>query len=37
MDNSNPYLDHFLVENLDDIIVYSHSLEEINLSTVFRV
>lgn len=27
MDNSNPYLDQFVVENLDDIIVYSHSLE----------
>ena len=26
MDNSNPYLDQFVVENLDDRIVYSHSL-----------
>jgi hypothetical protein len=27
MDNSNPYLHQFVVENLDDIIVYSHSPE----------
>ena len=28
MDTSNPYLDKFIVENLNDIIVYtSHSLE----------
>ena len=27
MDNSNSYLDQFVVENLDDIIVYSHSQE----------
>lgn len=27
MDKFNPYLDQFVVENLDDIIVYSHSLE----------
>lgn len=27
MDNKNSYLDLFVVENLDDIIVYSHSQE----------
>ena len=27
MDNSNSDLDQFVVENLDDIILYSHSQE----------
>ena len=27
MDNSNSYLDQFVVENLDDVIVYSQSQE----------